>query len=312
MTAELKHRPVLLQEAVDALALRPDGLYVDATFGRGGHSALILQQLGDAGRLIALDRDPEAVKSAAAVIGGDSRFSIEHASFDRLEKLCVKLGIKGEIDGVLLDLGVSSPQLEDAQRGFSFMHDGPLDMRMNPDDGITAAAWLAEASREQIKQVLSEYGEERYSGRIASAIVAQRQSRPLTTTMQLVELIEQAVPRRDPGKHPATRSFQAIRIRINQELQQLSAVLEQALSVLRPGGRLAVISFHSLEDRIVKRFMRDHSRVDQLPKSVPVMASQMTKPRLKLVGKALAPSSAEIRENPRARSSRLRVAEKSA
>ena len=285
---------------------------MDGTFGRGGHSSLILQQLDSSGRLVALDRDPDAIRSAAAVIGGDPRFSIEHVSFDALEEVSVKLGIKGEVDGVLLDLGVSSPQLEDAQRGFSFMHNGPLDMRMNPDDDLTAAAWLSDASQQQIKQVLSEYGEERYSGRIATAIVSRRQERPLMTTTQLAELIDQAVPRKDPGKHPATRTFQAIRIRINQELQQLSAVLEQALSILRPGGRLSVISFHSLEDRIVKRFLRDHSRVDTLPKGVPVMASQLQQPQLRLVGKAVTPSREEIRENPRARSSRLRIAEKSA
>jgi len=308
----LNHRPVLLREAVDALAIRPDGVYVDATFGRGGHSSLILQRLGADGRLVALDRDPDAIESAAAVIGGDPRFSIEHASFDALEKISAKLGLKGEVDGVLLDLGVSSPQLEDARRGFSFMNDGPLDMRMNPDDDLSAATWLLEASQKEIKQVLSEYGEERYSGRIAAAIVAQRQERPLITTMQLAELIDRAVPRKDPGKHPATRTFQAIRIRINQELLQLSAVLEQAVSVLRSGGRLSVISFHSLEDRIVKRFLRDHSRVDTLPKGVPVMASQLQQPQLRLVGKAVTPSYEEIRENPRARSSRLRVAEKSA
>lgn len=311
MTVSFNHQPVLLHEAVDALAIRPDGIYVDATFGRGGHSELILRKLGASGRLVALDRDPDAIRSAATVIGDDSRFSIVHTSFDALEDVAVKLGIKGEIDGVLLDLGVSSPQLQDAQRGFSFMHNGPLDMRMNPDDELTAAAWLAEASQQQIKQVLSEYGEERFSGRIATAIVAQRQQMPLMTTSQLVELIERAVPRKDPGKHPATRTFQAIRIRINQELQQLSAVLEQALSILGKGGRLSVISFHSLEDRIVKRFLRDHSRVDTLPKGVPVMASQLQQPILRLVGKAVTPSREEIRENPRARSSRLRVAEKS-
>lgn len=301
---------MLLHEAVDALAIRPDGIYVDATFGRGGHSRLILEKLGASGRLVALDRDPDAIRSAAIVIGDDPRFSIVHTSFDALEDVAVKLGIKGEIDGVLLDLGVSSPQLQDAQRGFSFMHNGPLDMRMNPDDELTAAAWLAEASQQQIKQVLSKYGEERFSGRIATAIVAQRQQEPLMTTAQLVELIERAVPRKDPGKHPATRTFQAIRIRINEELQQLSAVLEQALSILGKGGRLSVISFHSLEDRIVKRFLRDHSRVDTLPKGVPVMASQLQQPLLRLVGKAITPSREEIRENPRARSSRLRVAEK--
>ncbi len=285
---------------------------MDATFGRGGHSLLILEYLDESGRLVALDRDPDAIKSAAAVIGDDPRFLIKHASFDALEEISEELGLKGEIDGVLLDLGVSSPQLEDGRRGFSFMHDGPLDMRMNPDEEMTAADWLSEASQQQIKQVLSEYGEERYSGRIATAIVQQRQCKPLSTTLQLVELIEHAVPRKDPGKHPATRTFQAIRIRVNQELQQLSAVLEQAVSILRPGGRLSVISFHSLEDRIVKRFLRDHSRVDTLPKGVPVMASQLQQPQLHLVGKAVTPSGREISENPRARSSRLRVAEKSA
>ncbi len=303
---------MLLHEAVDALSIKPDGIYVDATFGRGGHSSLILQRLGADGRLVALDRDPDAIRSAAVVIGDDPRFSIEHASFDALENISVKLGIKGEIDGVLLDLGVSSPQLEDAQRGFSFMRDGPLDMRMNPDDELSAASWLLEASQKEIKQVLSEYGEERFSGRIATAIVAQRQERPLMTTRELAELIEQAVPGKEPGKHPATRTFQAIRIRINQELQQLSAVLEQALSILGPGGRLSVISFHSLEDRIVKRFLRAHSRVDTLPRGVPVMASQLQPPQLNLVGKAVTPSLEEVRVNPRARSSRLRVAEKSA
>lgn len=312
MAVPLNHRPVLLHEAVEALAIRPDGIYVDGTFGRGGHSSLILQQLGVSGRLVALDRDPDAIRSAAAVIGDDPRFSIEHVSFDALEEISAKLGIKGEVDGVLLDLGVSSPQLEDAQRGFSFMHNGPLDMRMNPDDDLTAADWLSDASQQQIKRVLSEYGEERYSGRIATAIVSRRQERPLMTTMQLAELIDQAVPRKEQGKHPATRTFQAIRIRINQELQQLSAVLEQALSILSPGGRLSVISFHSLEDRIVKRFLREHSRVDRLPKGVPVMASQLQQPELRLVGKAVTPSPGEIRENPRARSSRLRIAEKSA
>ncbi len=312
MTDSLNHLPVLLHEAVDALAIRPDGIYVDATFGRGGHSSLILQRLGADGRLVALDRDPDAIRSAAVVIGDDPRFSIEHASFDALENISVKLGIKGKIDGVLLDLGVSSPQLEDAQRGFSFMHDGPLDMRMNPDDELSAASWLLEASQKEIKQVLSEYGEERFSGRIATAIVAQRQESPLMTTRELAELVEQAVPGKEPGKHPATRTFQAIRIRINQELQQLSAVLEQALSILGPGGRLSVISFHSLEDRIVKRFLRAHSRVDTLPRGVPVMASQLQPPQLNLVGKAVTPSLEEVRGNPRARSSRLRVAEKPA
>lgn len=308
----MHHRTVLLQEAVEALAVKPDGVYVDATFGRGGHSVLILERLGEAGRLLALDRDPQAVSSAAAVIGGDQRFVIEHASFDELQKLCVQHGLKGRVDGVLLDLGVSSPQLDDAQRGFSFQHDGPLDMRMNPADAMTAAAWLAGASQEEIRRVLREYGEERFAGRIASAIVRQRQHQPLTTTRQLVELIERAAPRKDPGKHPATRTFQAIRIEVNQELRQLTEVLDQALSVLAPGGRLAVISFHSLEDRIVKRFLRRHSKADTLPKGVPLMASQLQPPLLRLVGGVISAADEEVRRNPRARSSRLRVAEKMA
>lgn len=308
----MHHSTVLLQEAVEALAVKPDGVYVDATFGRGGHSMLILERLGEAGRLLALDRDPQAISSAAAGIGGDPRFVIEHACFDELQKLCVKHGLKGEVDGVLLDLGVSSPQLDDALRGFSFQHDGPLDMRMNPADDLTAAAWLAGASQQEIRRVLREYGEERFAGRIAAAIVRQRQLEPLTTTRQLVELIQRAAPRKDSGKHPATRTFQAIRIEVNQELRQLAEVLEQALTVLAPGGRLAVISFHSLEDRIVKRFLRHHSRADTLPKGVPLMASQLQPPLLRLVGGMISASDEELRKNPRARSSRLRVAEKMA
>jgi 16S rRNA (cytosine1402-N4)-methyltransferase len=312
VAGDLHHSAVLLQEAVEALAIKPDGVYVDATFGRGGHSALILERLGPAGRLLAFDRDPEAVDSASAVIGSDRRFVIEHACFDELQKLCVKHGLKGGVDGLLLDLGVSSPQLDDALRGFSFQHDGPLDMRMNPADDLTAAAWLAGASQEEIRRVLREYGEERFAGRIATAIVRQRQHEALTTTRQLVDLVERAVPRKDPGKHPATRTFQAIRIEVNQELRQLAEVLEQALSVLAPEGRLAVISFHSLEDRIVKRFLRRHSTADTLPKGVPLMASQLQPPLLRLVGGVIGASDEELKRNPRARSARLRVAEKTA
>jgi 16S rRNA (cytosine1402-N4)-methyltransferase len=312
VAGDLHHSAVLLQEAVEALAIKPDGVYVDATFGRGGHSALILERLGPAGRLLAFDRDPEAVDSASAVIGSDRRFVIEHACFDELQKLCVKHGLKGGVDGLLLDLGVSSPQLDDALRGFSFQHDGPLDMRMNPTDDLTAAAWLAGASQEEIRRVLREYGEERFAGRIATAIVRQRQHEALTTTRQLVDLVERAVPRKDPGKHPATRTFQAIRIEVNQELRQLAEVLEQALSVLAPEGRLAVISFHSLEDRIVKRFLRRHSTADTLPKGVPLMASQLQPPLLRLVGGVIGASDEELKRNPRARSARLRVAEKTA
>ena len=303
------HKPVLLGESLEALAIRQDGIYIDCTFGRGGHSAAILDRLGEHGRLVALDRDVEAVAAAAGRIGEDARFVIEHASFDRLEEIAEKHGIAGEVDGILLDLGVSSPQLDDAQRGFSFMNDGPLDMRMDTTSGRTAAEWLGEASENEIRDVLRTYGEERFAGRIAHAIVMARQESPLMTTLQLARLIESAVPRREKGKHPATRSFQAIRIRINRELEQLESVLEQALAVLAGGGRLVVISFHSLEDRIVKRFFRRHSTPPRLPKGVPVMAQEEITD-MKLVGKSIAPSAQELASNPRARSSRLRIAEK--
>jgi 16S rRNA (cytosine1402-N4)-methyltransferase len=303
------HKPVLLEESLEALAIREDGIYIDCTFGRGGHAAAILDRLGKHGRLVALDRDIEAVASAAGRFGADARFVIEHASFDRLAEVAEKHGMTGEVDGILLDLGVSSPQLDDAQRGFSFMNDGPLDMRMDTTSGRTAAEWLGEASENEIRDVLRTYGEERFAGRIAHAIVMARQESPLMTTLQLARLIESAVPRREKGKHPATRSFQAIRIRINRELEQLESVLEQALAVLACGGRLVVISFHSLEDRIVKRFFRRHATPPQLPKGVPVMARE-EETDLKLVGKSIAPSAQELAANPRARSSRLRIAEK--
>jgi 16S rRNA (cytosine1402-N4)-methyltransferase len=303
------HKPVLLGESLEALAIRDDGIYIDCTFGRGGHTGAILDRLGKRGRLVALDRDIEAVASAAGRFGKDPRFVIEHASFDRLAEIAEKHGMTGEVDGILLDLGVSSPQLDDAQRGFSFMNDGPLDMRMDTTSGRTAAEWLGEASENEIRDVLRTYGEERFAGRIAHAIVMARQESPLMTTLQLARLIESAVPRREKGKHPATRSFQAIRIRINRELEQLESVLEQALVVLARGGRLVVISFHSLEDRIVKRFFRRHATPPRLPRGVPVMARD-EKTDLKLVGKSIAPSAQELAANPRARSSRLRIAEK--
>jgi len=303
------HAPVLLEESLEALAIREDGLYIDCTFGRGGHSAAILGRLGDKGRLIGLDRDAEAVASASERLGSDPRFVIEHASFDRLAEIAARRGIAGKVDGILLDLGVSSPQLDDARRGFSFMNDGPLDMRMDIGSGMTAAEWLGNASEREIRDVLRTYGEERFAGRIAHAIVAARQEAPLMTTLQLARLVEKAVPRREKGKHPATRTFQAIRIRINRELEQLESVLDQVIDVLAPGGRLAVISFHSLEDRIVKRFLRKASTPPRLPKGVPVMASEVEMP-LRLVGKSIVPSAKELASNPRARSSRLRIAER--
>lgn len=307
--SNLHHRPVLLDESLEALAIREDGIYIDCTFGRGGHSAAIMERLGESGRLIALDRDPQAVESAIERFGEDGRFNIEHVSFDRLGEVAERLGINNDIDGILLDLGVSSPQLDDAERGFSFMQDGPLDMRMDTSSGVTAAEWLGEASENEIRDVLRTYGEERFSGRIAHAIVAAREEAPLMTTLQLARLVDHAVPRKEKGKHPATRTFQAIRIRINRELEQLESVLGQAMAILAPGGRLAVISFHSLEDRIVKRFFRKHSTPPQMPKGVPVMAKD-EKTDLTLIGKSVAPSTPELAENPRARSSRLRIAEK--
>ena len=305
------HRPVLLEESLEALAIREDGTYIDCTYGRGGHSAAILAELGERGCLIALDRDADAVASAAERFGEDPRFVIEHASFDRLAEIAERQGVAGAVNGILLDLGVSSPQLDDARRGFSFMNDGPLDMRMDMNSGMNAAEWLGKASEAEIRDVLRSYGEERFAGRIAHAVVLARQEAPLMTTLQLARLVERAVPRREKGKHPATRTFQAIRIRINRELEQLESVLDQSLDVLAPGGRLAVISFHSLEDRIVKRFLRKHSSPPKLPKGVPVMVSEETTV-LNLVGKSIAPSAQELAANPRARSSRLRIAERTA
>jgi 16S rRNA (cytosine1402-N4)-methyltransferase len=305
------HSPVLFAEAVTALAIRPSGNYLDGTFGRGGHSGAILERLGEKGRLLAMDKDPEAVAYAHKVFGEERRFIIKQGSFAMLEQWVQENGLMGRMDGILLDLGVSSPQLEAPERGFSFLRDGPLDMRMDNSAGRSAARWLAEAEEHEIAAVLKEYGEERFAKRIARAVVTARQEAPITTTGRLAALIEQAVPVREKGKHPATRSFQAIRIFINRELEDLQAALEQSLRVLAPGGRLAVISFHSLEDRMVKRFIRDHARGDDFPPGVPVTA-EMLRPRLKRVGKAIHPGEAEIAENPRARSAVLRVAERPA
>jgi len=299
------HTPVLLQEAVDFLVTDPDGLYVDGTFGRGGHARAILQRLGPSGRLLAIDRDPEAVASGRRELVGDERFSMEHASFDQLAVLLERHGMARRLTGCLLDLGVSSPQLDDPGRGFSFLHDGPLDMRMDPRQGISAAQWLARARVEEIEQVLREYGEERFARRMATAIVRERARAPIETTGRLAEIVARANPAWEKGKHPATRCFQAIRIFINGELEALRAVLTQAVEALLPGGRLVVISFHSLEDRIVKRFMRDRSRWTDSPGPAGANA-----PVLRRLGKALKATDAEVARNPRARSAVMRAAEK--
>ncbi len=298
------HSAVLLQEAVAALAVRADGTYLDATFGRGGHSRAILAHLGPWGRLVALDRDPAAVESAAQI--ADPRFSISHARFSQLGEVLDAHGI-GRLDGALFDLGVSSPQIGDAQRGFSFRLDGPLDMRMDPTRGESAAEWLARASESDIREVIRDYGEERFAKQIAAAIVAARATEPLGRTRQLAHLVGEAVRTREAGQDPATRTFQALRIFINRELEEVSLSLPVAAARLAPGGRLAVISFHSLEDRIVKRFIRA-AGVPEMPRDLPLRSSEMPQALLEPVGRAVKASPAEIRANPRARSATLRIA----
>jgi len=302
------HVPVMLEEAVSALDVRPQGIYIDGTFGRGGHSRRILEALDQNGRLLAFDKDEEAVALARAELGADQRFSIVHGSFAELAAAVVERGLAHRVDGLLLDLGVSSPQIDDPARGFSFLHDGPLDMRMNRAYGQSAAEWLAEAAEEDIATVLREYGEERFSRRIARAIVARRQQQPITATHDLAELVAQACPVKERHKHPATRTFQAIRIFINRELDDLQVCLRDSLEVLARGARLVVISFHSLEDRIVKRFMRDAAHGPKLPKGLPVRHVETTG-SLRLLGKSRRASQAEVDANPRARSAVLRVAE---
>jgi 16S rRNA (cytosine1402-N4)-methyltransferase len=304
----MEHKAVLLDESLAALSIQPAGIYVDGTFGRGGHSGAILQQLGPEGRLLAVDKDPEAIVSAQQ-FAADERFSIMRGSFAELSELASAVGISGQIDGLLLDLGVSSPQLDDAERGFSFSQDGPLDMRMDPDSGQSAAAWLARAEAGDIAKVLKEYGEERFAKRIARAIVAAREEQVITTTSRLADIVSKANPAWERGKHPATRSFQAIRIFINRELDDLLTCLDQVLPLLVVGGRLVVISFHSLEDRIVKRFIRNLARGDHFPPGVPVTQDQV-RPRMKMIGKATRSGQQELADNVRARSATLRVAEK--
>jgi 16S rRNA (cytosine1402-N4)-methyltransferase len=311
VTHEPAHLPVLAHEAVEALAVArtPDGVFVDATFGRGGHARRILAVLGPSGRLVALDRDADAIASGRGI--GDPRLTLVHERFGRLREALERLGI-GPVHGVLVDLGVSSPQLDEAARGFSFRADGPLDMRMDATSGETAAQWLARASEEDLRRVIADYGQERFAKQVAKAIVAARERGPLTRTRQLAEIVGAAVRTREPGQDPATRTFQALRIHVNQELEELSLVLPQALEVLAPGGRLAVISFHSLEDRIVKNFMRDQARGDRLPERLPVRASELPPAKLRLVGKPVRATEAEVNANPRARSAVLRVAERAA
>ncbi|OAM29544.1 16S rRNA (cytosine(1402)-N(4))-methyltransferase [Eikenella sp. NML03-A-027] len=308
---ELAHVTVLLHEAVDALAVRPDGVYVDGTFGRGGHSRLILSKLGADGRLVVFDKDPQAIAVARQLAEADKRVQVVHGGFSGFQVALKELGIE-EVDGALFDLGVSSPQIDDAERGFSFRYDALLDMRMDTTRGQTAAQWLAEAGEEEIREVIRDYGEERFNSQIARAIVQQRQERPILTTGQLAQLAAQAVRTRERGQDPATRTFQAIRIFINRELEEISAVLPQAAGYLKIGGRLAVIAFHSLEDRIVKLFIRRHSRPVPLPKWVMVRESERPEPPLREIGKAQRASAAETAANPRARSAVLRVAERTA
>ncbi len=310
MQTDKSHISVLLDEATTGLAIQADGIYIDCTFGRGGHSGLILTKLSERGRLIAIDRDPTAIE-AAKKFADDKRFGIEHYGFAELESIAAKHQLLGQVDGILLDLGVSSPQLDQAERGFSFMKDGPLDMRMDTTRGQTAAQWLATADVEDISWVLKTFGEEKHAWRIANAIVDTRDESPLTRTSELAELIKKTAPQREIKKHPATRCFQAIRIYINSELEQIEKALNAALKVLKPGGRLVVISFHSLEDRLVKQFMKKHSQGKQVPRGLPISEEELNKgKKLSLIGRKQKPSKQEVTENVRARSSVMRVAER--
>lgn len=315
MSENFKHISVLLNESVDGLNIKPDGIYIDGTFGRGGHSRTILSRLGEQGRLYSIDRDPQAIAEAKTIT--DPRFTIIHGPFSGMADYASEYGIAGRVDGILLDLGVSSPQLDDAERGFSFMKDGPLDMRMDPTSGVPVSQWLAEADVEDISWVIREFGEDKHAWRIAKAIVAYRENEenePLTRTGQLAKLISDAAPKSfKEKKHPATRAFQAFRIYINSELDEIATALNGALSILAPQGRLSVISFHSLEDRMVKQFMRKESRGPQVPHGIPMTEEQIRElgsAALKTVGKAIKPSKNELGENVRARSSVLRIAEK--
>lgn len=304
-----KHVPVLVGPVIEALNIQPDGCYMDGTFGRGGHSVAILRQLGSNGRLIAIDRDPQAVAAASDELKRDPRVEVVKGEIADIRRIAAARQLLGRVDGLLLDLGVSSPQLDQAERGFSFGKDGPLDMRMDPTSGVSAAEWLADVDEKELKQVLSRYGEERFAGRIARAIIARREQAPIRRTRELADIVEAAVPRGPRKTHPATKTFQAIRIRVNDELEQLDAALAASLAVLGPGGRLCVISFHSLEDRRVKRFMRNAAKEPEAWRGMPSIPEEL-RPPLAVIGKAVTASEAEIADNVRARSARLRVAER--
>lgn len=303
------HETVLKKEAVDSLLIQSDGVYIDATFGRGGHSAAILQQLGPEGRLFVIDRDPEAIIAAEKLRESDERVHVTHGAFSDLQRAAEQAGIEGKALGILFDLGVSSPQLDQAERGFSFLRDGPLDMRMDPTQGISAAEWINKAKETEIADVFYQFGEERHSRRMARRIVEERQKSAITSTGQLAEIVKEANPSWEKDKHPATRAFQGLRIFINSEFEEITKGLEQALAVLAVGGRLVVISFHSLEDRIVKKFIAVQTKGDNFPRDLPI-PQEMLNPRLKSLGKAIKPGAEEIRANPRARSAIMRVAEK--
>jgi len=305
------HRSVLMKEVLQALNIQASGVYFDGTFGRGGHAGEILKRLGPSGKLLAMDKDPEAIRSANEKFANDKRFTIVQGSFAMMADVIKRVGLTGQVNGVLLDLGVSSPQLDNADRGFSFMKQGPLDMRMDTTQGLSATEWLAQAEEDEISTVIRDYGEEKFHYRIAKAIVEQRQSSVLMTTLDLANLIEKVIPKkgREKGKHPATRTFQAIRIFINRELEDLQTGLQSAVEALALHGRMAVISFHSLEDRIVKRFLRKKVQGKQLPPDLPVQYED-TGAELKLISKAIRPSKEEVEENIRSRSATLRIAEK--
>lgn len=308
VSEDLAHTTVLLDEAVAALEINADGIYVDGTFGRGGHSAKILERLGANGKLIALDKDPAAV--AVGREWKDSRFQIVHSGFTHLQQVLAERG-EEKVDGILLDLGVSSPQLDEAERGFSFRFEAQLDMRMDNSSGITAAEWLEQVDEKLLGEVIRDYGEERFAKQIARAVITARAIEPINTTRQLVELVSKAVRTREPGQNPATRTFQAIRIYLNQELEELARVLPECVKHLKVGGRLVVISFHSLEDRIVKHYMRDVAQGDKLPRNLPVRASEVQQGKLHLIGKPVRAGEAELKLNPRARSAVMRIAERS-
>jgi 16S rRNA (cytosine1402-N4)-methyltransferase len=308
LLSDLAHTTVLLHETVDGCVVDPDGVYVDGTFGRGGHSRLLLSKLSSNGKLIGFDKDPLAIASGKELEAEDARFRIVQSSFADMKDELARIGIN-QVNGILLDLGVSSPQLDDAERGFSFMKDGPLDMRMNPDAGLSAAEWVAETAEAEIARVLKEYGEERFAKRMARALVEARKTEDITRTSRLAEIIKQANPAWEKHKHPATRAFQAIRIAVNNELGDLENVLADSVDLLLPGGRLSVISFHSLEDRMVKRFIRAQEKGKDLPPGLPVMEDQLGK-TMKKIGKAIMPGREEIERNQRARSAVLRIAER--